>query len=164
MNIRPRKTLSFVTDASPGGVGTRAGRIASDREIIEHSFDAWASGTGSPYDLLADDARWTIAGRSAVAGTYDGREAFLRQVIGPFNARMREPLRPIVHGIYADRNIVIVLFDASGIALDGQPYRNTYSWFLRMRGGTIVGAAAFFDSIAFNDLWSRVSPAPEARH
>jgi hypothetical protein len=51
---------------------------------------------------------------------------------------------------------VIVFFDAEGIARDGVPYRNTYTWFLTLRDNRIVKASAFFDSIAFNDLWQRV--------
>jgi ketosteroid isomerase-like protein len=45
-------------------------------------------------------------------------------------------------------------------ARDGLPYRNTYSWFLTLREGKIVRASAFFDSLAFNDLWQRVTPVP----
>jgi ketosteroid isomerase-like protein len=44
---------------------------------------------------------------------------------------------------------------------DGKPYVNTYAWFLDMQAGDIVEASAFFDSIEFNDLWSRVRPAQE---
>ena len=46
----------------------------------------------------------------------------------------------------------------AGTAKDGKPYVNTYAWFLDMRDGKIVKASAFFDSIAFNDLWTRVQP------
>ena len=42
--------------------------------------------------------------------------------------------------------------------LETKPYANTYAWFLDMRAGKIVKAFAFFDSIAFNQLWERVSP------
>jgi ketosteroid isomerase-like protein len=45
------------------------------------------------------------------------------------------------------------------MARDGKRYENTYSWYLKMRDGKIVAATAFFDSIAFNDLWKRVPPA-----
>ena len=104
---------------------------AHNKATIERSFDAWAAGTGGPYDLLADNAKWTIVGRSAVARTYPSREAFLSEVIRPFNARMRDPLKPSVRDIYADGDVVIALFDASGVARDGIPYSNTYSWYLR---------------------------------
>ena len=50
------------------------------------------------------------------------------------------------------------VFDASGMARDGKPYANTYAWFFEMREGKVVEASAFFDSLAFNDLWQRVTP------
>jgi ketosteroid isomerase-like protein len=136
---------------------------ARNRGAVEASFTAWRDGTGSPFDLLAADARWTIVGRSQVSGTYSSRAEFLDQVIGPFNARMRQGLRPTVRNLYADGDTVIVLFDASGIARDGEVYANTYAWFLEMREGQVASAHAFFDSVAFNDLWRRVSPAEAGR-
>ncbi|TCL71067.1 nuclear transport factor 2 family protein [Rhizobium sp. BK251] len=130
-----------------------------NKTTVEAGFDAWAAGTGSPYDLLADDARWTIEGYSLASKTYPSREAFLREVIRPFNARMKAPLKPAIRNVYADGDTVIVFFDARGIARDGVPYTNTYAWFLDMRDGRIVRASAFFDSVAFNEFWTRVTPS-----
>lgn len=129
-----------------------------NKATVEARFDAWRDGTGSPFDLLSDTATWTIVGRSAAAKTYSSRESFLREVIRPFNARMSVPLKPSIRNIYADGNTVIVFFDARGIARDGEPYENTYAWFLEMRDDKVVKAFAFFDSIEFNDFWGRVSP------
>lgn len=81
------------------------------------------------------------------------------EVIRPFNARMKSRLIPTVPRLYAEGDTVIAQFDAEGTALDGQPYRNTYAWFLQMRDGRIVRASAFFDSIAFDAFWNRVKPA-----
>lgn len=145
--------------ANPGArAQTAASETDRNRTLVEQSFRAWADGTGSPYDLLAEDARWTITGHSLAAKTYPSKEAFLAEVIRPFNARMRTRLIPTVRRLYADGDTVIAFFDASGTARDGVPYANTYSWILRMRDGRIVEAHAFFDSIAFDDLWRRVSP------
>jgi ketosteroid isomerase-like protein len=130
-----------------------------NRAIVEASFRAWQEGTGSPFELLNDDATWTIVGRSAASKAYENREAFLREVIRPFNARMREPLQPTIRRIYADGNTVIVFFDARGVAVDGEPYVNTYAWFLEMDAGRVTKVWAFFDSIEFNELWERVGPA-----
>lgn len=124
--------------------------------IVEERFLAWRAGTGSPYDLLAENVAWTISGRSLASKTYHGREAFLEGVIRPFNARMKEKLKPTIRKIFADGDWVIILFDASGIAIDGLPYENTYSWYLRLEDDLIVEAFAFFDSITFDDLWKRV--------
>lgn len=128
--------------------------------LVTQKFDAWRDGTGGPYDLLAEDARWTITGNSLAAKTYPSREAFMSEVIRPFNARMSKPLSPTIRRLYAEGDTVVVFFDAAGVARDGKPYENTYAWFLRMKDGRIVEAHAFFDALAFDDLWRRVSPAP----
>jgi uncharacterized protein len=127
-----------------------------NKAAVEAAFDAWVSGTGSPYDLLLDDASWTIVGNSAVSKTYPSREAFMSTVIRPFNARMREGLKPSIRQMYADGQSVVIFFDARGIARDGKPYVNTYAWFFDMRDGKVVKASAFFDSVAFNEFWHRV--------
>ncbi|MDV3257409.1 MAG: nuclear transport factor 2 family protein, partial [Sphingomonas sp.] len=119
---------------------------------------AWADGTGSPYDLLSEDASWTITGNSLAAKTYNTKAAFISEVIQPFNARMQARLLPSVHRLYSEGDTVIAYFDAQGIALDGQTYSNTYVWILEMKESRIVRAVAFFDAIAFDDLWRRVRP------
>ena len=129
-----------------------------NKAVVQASFDAWRAGTGSPYDLLADDASWTIVGHSAASKTYPSKEAFMSEVIRPFNARMSVGLKPTLRNIYADGDTVIIFFDANGTARDGKPYGNTYAWFLDMRDGKVVKAFAFFDSVAFNDFWERVKP------
>ena len=129
---------------------------------VRTAFDAWAAGTGGPFDLLADDATWTIVGNSPVSRTYASRQEFLDTVIEPFNARMSVPLVPSVRGVFADGDWVIVLFDAHATARDGQPYRNTYTWYLRFGPGAepreVVEVVAFFDTIEFTELWRRVDP------
>lgn len=125
-------------------------------DTVRAGFDAWADGTGSPYDALAENVTWEIVGNSVASRVYTSKEDFMSNVIRPFNARMAAPLKPAIRDIYADGDTVIVLFDAEGTARDGVQYRNTYSWYLTLADNRIVKAAAFFDSIAFNDLWQRV--------
>jgi uncharacterized protein len=153
----------LLTLATGGGImsaqTTSAIIETRNKATIERSFNAWRDGTGSPYDLLADNATWTIVGRSAASKTYESREAFMREVIRPFNARMSAPLRPEIRNVYADGDTVIVFFDARGTARDGKPYANTYAWFLTMRDDKIAKAFAFFDSVEFNEFWTRVTPA-----
>jgi len=131
----------------------------SNKALVQASLEAWGAGSGSPYDLLADDATWTIVGHSVASRTYGSRQDFLKEVIQPFNARMSVGLKPTIRSIYADGDTVISLFDANGTARDGKPYANTYAWFFDMRGGKVVKATAFFDSIEFNELWQLVTPA-----
>lgn len=75
------------------------------------SLQAWVDGTGSPYDLLSEDVHRTIAGNSLGAKVYP-KEVFMSEVIRPFNARMRNPLIPNLHRLYAEGDTVIAHFDA----------------------------------------------------
>jgi ketosteroid isomerase-like protein len=145
---------------SNGGnvVSAAQGTEASHKMIIQAGFDAWRNGTGSPFDLLAPDAKWTIVGNAPVSRTYSSRQEFLDHVIKPFNARLSQRLVPAIRNIYMDGDMVIALFDAEAVARDGKPYRNTYTWYMRMRSGRIVEVVAFFDTIEFTDLWRRVQP------
>jgi ketosteroid isomerase-like protein len=127
-----------------------------NRRIVQASFDNWRRGAGTPFDLQASDVKWTIVGRSVASGIYPSRRDFMDQVVIPFNSRLSTPLVPTVRGIYADGDMVIVLWDGAALARDGKQYENTYSWYLKMRDGKIVSATAMFDPVAFDDLWKRV--------
>ena len=83
-----------------------------NKQAVQDGFDAWRNGTGSPFDLLAADAKWTIVGNAPVSRTYNSKQEFMDVVIKPFNARMSRSLIPTVRRIYADGDTVIALFDA----------------------------------------------------
>ena len=129
-----------------------------NRRTVQTAFDNWRRASGSVYDLLTSDAKWTIVGRSVVSGTYNSRRDFMDQVTVPFNSRLSTQLVPTVRAIYADGDTVIVLWDGAAMARDGKSYENTYSWYLKMRDGKIINATALYDPIAFDDLWKRVRP------
>ena len=132
----------------------------SNRQRAEKAFRNWQDGTGYITDLLANDLQWTIVGRSEVSKTFQSKEEFVSEVLQPFGARFSEPFRPVtIRGVYADGDTVVVLWDGVGTRLDDKLYENTYAWFMRFQEGLVVEATAFFDSIAFNELWREVAPA-----
>ncbi|WP_207907972.1 nuclear transport factor 2 family protein [Bosea sp. BK604] len=143
--------------AGEGARAVNTSEAERNRTAVRNGLQAWADGTGSPYELLAPNVRWTITGNSRAAKLYPSKEAFLGEVIRPFNARMKARLVPSVHRLYAEGDTVVAHFDAEGVASDGKPYVNTYAWILRMQNGQIVEAHAFFDAIAFDDLWTRIT-------
>ncbi len=130
----------------------------SNKALVAASFERWQAGKGSPFELLADETDWTIVGSSPLSKTYRSKQAFLDAVILPFNARMATPLVPSMRGIYADGDTVIAFFDASATTRDNQPYRNTYTWYFRMKDAKVVSATAFFDTREFDEFWNRVTP------
>jgi ketosteroid isomerase-like protein len=137
---------------------------AANKATVETILKEWMAGDGTALQRLLDDnVEWTIAGNSLASGTYHGRSELNAKVLGPFGARFsqsQDRFRPQkIYGVYGDGDTVIAHLDVAGIANDGTPYENTYVWILTMRGDKAVRATAFFDSIAFDDLWRRVPPA-----
>jgi len=131
----------------------------TNRDIIRRAFEGWRDGTGAVADLFAPEMVWRIEGTSVAAKEYQGRHAVMDEVLDPFGARFRlgEPFRPTtIRSVIADGDTVVVIWDGRGVANDGVPYINSYAWILRLADGKIIDGTAFFDSMAFNDLWSRV--------
>jgi ketosteroid isomerase-like protein len=134
----------------------------TNRQTIQQAFEAWQAGTAPITDVFAVDMVWRIEGHSVASKEYADRKQFIDEVLAPFGARFAsgERFRPIrIRSIYADGDTVIVVWDGHGIANDGRPYENSYAWVVRMRDGKVIDGTAFYDSISFNDLWSRVEPA-----
>jgi uncharacterized protein len=131
----------------------------SNKALVQASFDRWRNATGGPFELLVDDAEWTIIGSSPLAKTYRSKQEFIDAVINPFNARMATPLVPTIRGLYADGDMVIIFFDAEATVRDGRPYRNTYTWYFQIKDARVVKAVAFFDNREFDEFWNRVSAA-----
>ncbi len=133
---------------------------ASNKQKVETALTAWSRGTGSVLSVLSDDIKWTIPGHSLIAGTTVGKDELNAKINVPFGARFaqsNDKFRPVtIKGIYGDGNMVIAYFQGRGIANDGKPYVNNYAWFLTMKDGLAVEGTAFFDSVAFNYLWTRV--------
>jgi ketosteroid isomerase-like protein len=72
-----------------------------------------------------------------------------------------DAFRPVsIRAIYDDENnsTVIALWDGQGTTTADTTYRNTYAWFMTLRDGKIIDGTAFYDSIAFNELWESVTP------
>src|SRR5688500_18870136 len=128
----------------------------NNKKIIRKAFEKWSAGEGNFFDLLADDAVWTITGNSPVSKTYTSRQQFLDEVIQPLNKKFSKKIVPKLRGLYADEDMVIALWDGTATATDGKPYINSYSWYMKMKNGKIIEVIAFFDTIEFTDLWQRI--------
>lgn len=132
-----------------------------NREIVVAAFDDWMAGRGHPSRIFADDMAWEIVGRSAAAGRYASAKEFADNVLKPFGRRFSadDPFLPVaIRAVYVDDDAesVIVIWDGRGTTTAGTTYENIYAWVMRLRDGLVVDATAFFDSIAFDDLWTGV--------
>jgi ketosteroid isomerase-like protein len=130
----------------------------TNAQLVSDSFNAWQQGKGTTFDLLAPDAVWTVAGSSPVSGVYKSRQDLLERAVKPISSRLATPIKPTVLSIVAQGDVVVVLWEGEALALDQQPYRNSYLWHLTFKDGQITEVKAFLDTYVLNDLIERVKP------
>lgn len=127
-----------------------------NKEVISKAFQEWHNGAGNFFDLLSDDMHWEITGSTPYSKVYTSKQQFLDEVIIPLNKKLKVKIKPTVRNIFVDRDMVIALWDGEATALDDKPYRSSYSWYLKMKGGKIVQVTAFLDGIEFGDIMKRI--------
>lgn len=135
----------------------------ANRRFIAEAFERWSQGGNAFFqEVLADNVVWTIVGSGPTAGTYRGRQALMERAVRPLAERLSTPIRPHVQQLWADGDHVIVQWEGSATATDGQPYRNRYVWILRLAERRAVEVTAFLDLQAYAEVLRRV-PAPAPR-
>ena len=130
--------------------------MENNKKIVQQGFDKWTNSTGSFFDLLADNVQWTITGSTPLSKTYTSKKQFMDEVINPLNDRLAKRIVPKVTGIYADGDVVTVLWDGKATATDGKPYNATYCWNMWLKDGKIIKVIAFLDGIEFADIMNRL--------
>lgn len=100
--------------------------------------------------------RWEITGSTPYSKVYTSKQEFLDEVIIPLNKKLKVKIKPTVRNIFADKDMVIALWDGEATALDGKPYRSSYSWYMKMKNGKITEVVAFLDGIEFADIMRRI--------
>jgi len=133
-----------------------------NKAAVVAAFDHWAAGGTGFFDtMLSPDVVWTIEGSTPSAGKYTGRKDFVDRAVRPFASRLSTPVRPVAKKAWADGDHVIIHWQGEGMARDGVPYRNSYSWIFRIEDGKAVEVTAFLDLAPYEDVLRRV-PDPAA--
>jgi hypothetical protein len=128
-----------------------------NKELIRQGYENWANGTGSFFNLLADDVQWTIAGSTPLSKTYTSKKQFMEEVIIPLNKRLSKKIVPNVLGLYADGDMVTAIWKGSATATDGKPYNTMYCWNMQVKNRKIIKVIAFLDDIEFADIMDRIN-------
>ncbi|VFR47336.1 hypothetical protein BER2_3536 [plant metagenome] len=143
-----------------GGSALARGNDAStekNRQFIAQAFEKWAAGGRTFFDdVLAPDITWIIKGTSPAAGTYQGRDDFMKRAVTPFATRLSTPIKPVVRDIWASGNDVVVHWDGTATAADGAPYSNSYVWIFRMENQRAKEVIAFLDLVPYDDVIRRI--------
>ena len=125
-----------------------------NKRLIQEAFTAWANGDGMAFfNLLADDATWTVMGSCPISGTYVGRRQLVENALKPQRAKLTGPPTPVVKNMIAEGNTVVIQWMGRGTTRTGQPYNNTYCYVVQLENGKITRGTAYLDTELVRSIW-----------
>jgi len=129
-----------------------------NKKLIQEAFTAWANGDGMAFfNLLADDATWTVMGNCPISGTYVGRRQLIENALQPQRAKLAGPPTPIVQNMIAEGDTVVIQWMGRGTTKTGLPYNNAYCYVVQLENGKIIQGTAYLDTELVRSIWESPS-------
>ena len=127
---------------------------AENKKLVQEAFTAWANGDGMAFfNLLADNATWTVMGTCPISGTYVGRERLVEDALKPQRAKLAGPPTPTVPQLIAEGDTVVIQWMGKGTTKAGQPYNNSYCYVVQIENGSIIRGTAYLDTELVRAIW-----------
>lgn len=118
-----------------------------NKELMQRIFAGLAKGDGQPFrESLAEDFTWTLTGTTAWSRTYRGREAVLRELVGPLFAKFADTYTNTAQRFIAEGDHVVVECRGRVTTKAGPRYDNSYCWVCRIEGGKLQELTEYMDT------------------
>ncbi|HTU69860.1 MAG TPA: nuclear transport factor 2 family protein [Candidatus Baltobacteraceae bacterium] len=127
--------------------------VAENKDVIRRIYAAMEQGDTSVFGAhVHPDYVWRIAGQCSWSGTFEGREAILRDLIRPLFARFATTYKAKLKNVIGEDDFVVAEVDGDVVTKDGGRYNNNYCFVFRFRGNKIAEVVEYADT----DLEERV--------
>jgi uncharacterized protein (TIGR02246 family) len=128
--------------------------IVENKKLIQDAFTAWANGDGMAFfNLLTDNATWTVMGSCPISGTYVGRQRLVEDALTPQREKLAGPPTPTVINIIAEGDTIVIQWTGKGTTKTGQPYNNSYCYVVQMENRKITRGTAYLDTDLVRSIW-----------
>jgi uncharacterized protein len=128
--------------------------IVENKKLIQDAFTAWANGDGMAFfNLLTDNATWTVMGSCPISGTYVGRQRLVEDALTPQREKLAGPPTPTVINIIAEGDTIVIQWTGKGTTKTGQPYNNSYCYVVQMENGKITRGTVYLDTELVHSIW-----------
>ena len=118
-----------------------------NRKLMQEIFAGLANRDGTLFTAsMAADFRWINIGSNKWSGTFEGKEAVLRDLLGPLRAKLMARSRTVAHRFFADGDYVIVEARGDNVTRDGKAYNNEYCFVFRLLDGKIKEVKEYSDT------------------
>jgi len=127
---------------------------AENKKLMQDAFAAWADGDGMAFfNLLAEDAPWTVTGDCPISGTYVGRQQLIEAALKPQREKLTGPPTPTVIQMLAEGNSVVIEWVGKAMTKSGKPYNNNYCYVVQIENGRIIRGKAYLDTELVRSIW-----------
>jgi ketosteroid isomerase-like protein len=121
--------------------------MSDNKRILQHVFAETAKGNGRPFvAALSEGVVWTIIGSTQWSGTYRGKQAVLRDLLGPLNAQLAGRNTITAERFTAEDDRVVVEGQGHNTTKAGRQYNNRYCWVFRFSQGQVVELIEYTDT------------------
>ena len=118
-----------------------------NKKLMQEIFAGLANRNGTLFtESMADDVRWIGIGTNKWSGTFDGKEAVLRDLLGPLRAKLVARSRTVARRFIADGDYVVVEARGDNLTRAGKPYNNEYCFVFRLTDGKITEVKEYADT------------------
>ena len=118
-----------------------------NKKLMQEIFAGLANRDGTLFtERMADDFRWINIGSNKWSGSFDGKEAVLRDLLGPLRGKLMARSRTVAHRFFADGDHVIVEARGDNVTRAGKPYNNEYCFVFHLSGGKITEVKEYSDT------------------
>jgi uncharacterized protein len=127
---------------------------AENKKLIQEVFTAWANGDGMAFfNLLAEDARWTVIGNGPISGTYVGRQQLIEAALKPQREKLAGPPTPTIARLIAEGDTVVIEWVGKATTKSGKPYNNSYCYVVQLKNERIIRGTAYLDTELVRSIW-----------
>ncbi len=120
---------------------------SDNKRLLQQVFEHLARGDGGPFaDLMADDFRWTITGKTAWSRTYEGKAAVQEELLRPLFAQFAGRYRNTAHRFIAEGEWVVVQCRGNVTTKRGHRYDNEYCYLCRFSEGKLRELIEYLDT------------------
>ena len=130
--------------------------VDENKRLIESFFEAGNRGDlDRCLGLLDERVKWTNFGSTKFSGTFVGKQAVLKDLIGPVFGKLKSGIRSTVHNIVAEHDFVVVQSRGRAETVDGRQYDNTYCHVFRIKNGKILEVTEYMDTELASSVFGR---------
>jgi ketosteroid isomerase-like protein len=120
---------------------------ADNKQLLKQIFSELAKGNSKPFvESWADDFCWAVTGTTRWSRTYRGKQAVLKELMGPLFSNFADQYRNTAQRFIAEDDYVVVECRGQVTTKSGKPYNNTYCYVCRLQDGKLKELTEYFDT------------------